>query len=219
MIPVEYENDEFYVIDKPAGLAVQGGQGVSHSLDVDFAAQTGCKVYLVHRLDKDTRGLMMVAKNPVAASKWTKLVGSKAVKKEYVAVCAGRMPSKKGVITEKIVQHGIDKDAVTHYFVENEWSVKIPASTPEENDSEIVMSQIRLKLETGRMHQIRIHLAKQGCPIAGDDQHGNFKVNKKLRKYAGIKRLQLASVKLTVPSEKGELVFELEAPFSEVVQQ
>lgn len=67
-------------------------------------------------------------------------------------------------------------------------------------------------LETGRMHQIRIHLAKNLCPIAGDDQHGNFKLNKQLKKSLGIKKLLLASVKLTVPLKSQNQVFEIPLP-------
>ena len=206
MIPVIYENDEIIIIDKPAGLAAQGGAGIVHSVDRDLAEQVGYKIYLVHRLDKDTSGLMVVTKNPLAAGKWTKLIGSKIARKEYLALCAGRMPSKSGQIKEDIVQHGDTKSAVTHYQVEKEWTV------PYENESgagEIPLSLIRLQLETGRMHQIRIHLAKQGCPIAGDDQHGNFKMNKLLKKVCKIKRLQLAAVRLTIPLEGKERVFEV----------
>lgn len=206
MIPIIYENDEIIIINKPAGLAVQGGQGVVHSVDRDFAEQVGYKIYLVHRLDKDTAGLMVVTKNPVAAGKWTKLIGSKIVKKEYLALCAGKMPANKGVIHEDIVQHGDQKSAVTHYQVEKEWTV------PYENENgsgEIPLSLIRLQLETGRMHQIRIHLAKNGCPIAGDDQHGNFKMNKLLKKVCKIKHLQLSAVRLTIPLDGSERVFEV----------
>lgn len=206
MIPIIYENDEIYIINKPAGLAVQGGQGVTHSLDVEFPKQVGCKVYLVHRLDKDTSGLMIVAKNPAAAGKWTKLIASKTVKKEYAAVCAGRMPSKSGIIKDDVVQHGDVKSAVTHYQVEKEWAVTVPS---DDGEKVIPMTQLRLKLETGRMHQIRIHLAKNNCPIAGDDQHGNFKINKMLKKACGIKRLQLASVRLMLPLEGKDKTFEI----------
>ena len=83
-----YSDEEIYVINKPAGLAVQGGKGITHSLDIDFAKEVGQKVYLVHRLDKETCGLMIVAKNPLAAKKWTKLISSKQVKKEYFAMVA-----------------------------------------------------------------------------------------------------------------------------------
>lgn len=206
MIPIIYENNEIFIIDKPAGLAVQGGQGVTHSLDMEFPKQVGNKVHLVHRLDKDTSGLMIVAKNPVAAGKWTKLIGSRAVKKEYIAICAGKMPAKSGIIKEDVVQHGDVKSAVTHYQVEKEWNVSIPS---DDGEKVIPMTQLRLKLETGRMHQIRIHLAKNNCPIAGDDQHGNFKINKMLKKACGIKRLQLASVRLTLPLEGKDKIFEI----------
>ena len=185
-------------------MPVQGGEKISHSLDQELAKEVGQKVYLVHRLDKDTSGLMIVAKSPAAASKWTKLIGSKEVKKEYIAVCAGSLKQKKGEITEDIIQHGQTKRAVTHYQVEKEWQLE------REGEEAIPMCQIRLQLETGRMHQIRIHLAKQGCPIAGDDQHGNFKLNKILRKVAGIKHLQLFSAKLTLPLDGKPQVFEID---------
>ena len=208
-IPILYEDDEIYIINKPQNLAVQGGQGVAHSLDVEFSKQVGNKVYLVHRLDKDTGGLMMVAKTSMAASKWTKLISSKAVKKEYLALCAGSLSKKEGIINDTVVQHGESKTAITHYKVEKEWSEELHEDKEDVNSpiiDTVKLSLIRLKLETGRMHQIRVHLAKNNCPIAGDDQHGAFRVNKTLKKYLKIKRLQLCSVKLTVPNlvEKGK---------------
>ena len=210
MIPVIYENNEIFIIDKPSGLAVQGGQGVVHSVDTDFAKQTGEKVYLVHRLDKDTSGLMIVAKTSAAAAKWTKIIGSKIARKEYVALCAGRINPKKGIIKENIVQHGEEKTAVTHYSVEKEWTLPYEG---ENGIEELPLSLIRLQLETGRMHQIRIHLAKNGCPIAGDDQHGNFKLNKLLKKICKIKRLQLSAVRLCIPMDGHEQTFEIGLPF------
>lgn len=211
-IPILYDDEEIFVINKPAGLAVQGGQGIKHSLDVDFSEQVGHKVYLVHRLDKDTCGLMIVAKNAVAANKWTKLIGSKIAKKEYIALCVGKMHAKSGVIKEKLVQHGQEKSAITNYTVEKQWK---KSYLVDDVQNEIDFSQIRLVLETGRMHQIRIHLAKQNCPIAGDDQHGNFKINKILKKHFKIKRFLLASVRLTIPINGKDMVFEIENPFLE----
>ncbi len=216
MIPIIYENDEIIIINKPAGLAVQGGQGVVHSVDRDFAEQLGYKIYLVHRLDKDTSGLMIVAKSPVAAGKWTKLIGSKIARKEYLALCAGKMPSKSGVIKEEVIQHGDSKAAVTHYQVEKEWTMPYES---ESSSGEIPLCLIRLQLETGRMHQIRIHLSKNNCPIAGDDQHGNFKMNKLLKKVCKIKRLQLAAVRLTIPLEGKERTFEIPVPFELSVEK
>ena len=74
LIPIIYQNYEIFIINKPAGLAVQGGERITHSLDKDFAEQVGSKVYLVHRLDKETAGLMVVAKSAFAAGKWSKLI-------------------------------------------------------------------------------------------------------------------------------------------------
>ncbi len=200
-LTILYEDEEIFVISKKSGLAVQGGANIKHSIDVDFADEIGQKIFLVHRLDKDTAGLMIVAKNPAAAAKWTKLISGKTVKKEYIAICAGTIEPKKGIICEKIVQHGEEKKAVTNYEVEKEIETECGK-----------LSQIRLLLETGRMHQIRIHLAKNSCPIAGDDQHGNFKLNKQLKKTLGIKKLLLASVKLTVPLQSKNQVFEIPLP-------
>lgn len=204
IIPIIYENSEIFIINKKAGMSVQGGEKIAHPLDEELAKQVGQKVYLVHRLDKDTSGLMIVAKTPAAANKWTKLIAGKEVEKEYIAVCIGTLAQKQGVINEEIVQHGQTKKAVTHYKVLEEQIVEWEGQT-------IVLSKVSLILQTGRMHQIRIHLAKQGCPIAGDDQHGNFKLNKILRKAAGIKHLQLFSVCLTVPLKEGKQSFKIEA--------
>ena len=101
------------------------------------------------------------------------------------------------------------KNPLSHFFnVEQEKQIQ----TEIEGYENLTISYLRLKLETGRMHQIRIHLAKNGCPIAGDDQHGNFKLNKVLRKALKIKSLLLASVRLTLPLNGKEQVFEIELP-------
>ena len=129
------------------------------------------------------------------------------------------MKKKSGVINDTLVQHGDEKAAVTNYIVEKEWEIEERIADKKEFSSEnggepekIKLTLLRLKLETGRMHQIRIHLAKNSCPIAGDDQHGNFKTNKKLRKLCGIKQLQLASVRLSLPLNGKEAVFEIPNP-------
>lgn len=208
LVPIVYENDEIYVINKPSGLPVQGGEKIKHSLDTDFAQQVGQKVFLVHRLDKETSGLMIIAKDSVSSNKWTKLISSKNVTKEYIAICAGRLKQKKGIITENLVQHGEEKTAVTHYNVEKELEFSY-FDEKEQKQSVIPLTKIRLRLETGRMHQIRIHLAKQNCPIIGDDVHGNFKINKILKKQLKVKNLLLSSVRLSLPDNT---VFEIPLP-------
>ena len=116
-IPVLYENDEILIINKPSVVAVQGGQVILHPLDKELPLQLGYPVYLVHRLDRDTKGLMVVAKSPLAAAKWTKLIGGKLVRKEYTAICAGTLNPKKGTLRSAVIQYGDEKPAVTHYEI------------------------------------------------------------------------------------------------------
>lgn len=238
LIPIIYENEEIIVINKAAGMPVQGGEKIVHSLDRELSVQMGYKIYLVHRLDKDTSGLMIVAKSSAAANKWIKLISSHQVKKEYKAVCIGKPKSSSGKIKENIEEFGVKKFAVTEYRLEKSFFVspkKKPADSVEnvsgkpleknqkiavqpeksgglQNGEKIELSLVHLKLETGRMHQIRIHLAKSGCPIAGDDKHGNFRLNKVLRKIAGVKSLLLCSFRLVLPLDEGKREFEIDLP-------
>ncbi|MBP3709381.1 MAG: RluA family pseudouridine synthase [Treponema sp.] len=207
-IPIIYENDEIIIINKPQGVSVQGGAGIAHPLDKEFPKQLGHEIFLVHRLDKDTSGLMIVAKTRKAASMWTKLVASHAVQKEYDAVCIGKFSKKSGTITDTVSEHGVLKNAITHYTVTAEKSIVCA-------DGEMVLlSFVHLVLGTGRMHQIRIHLAKQACPIAGDDKHGNFVHNKLLKKTCGVKTLLLAATSLTLPFDGSSHTFTIPLPDS-----
>lgn len=209
-IGIVYENNEILIVNKPAGVAVQGGTDVAHPLDKELPKKLGYPVYLVHRLDMDTAGLMITAKSPVAAAKWTKLIAEKIVQREYTAVCSGLFKKKHGILSEDIFLQGIRKTAVTHYSV---------LRTAEFfcSDENIPVNIVSLRLETGRMHQIRIHLAKENCPIIGDVKYGDFPLNKKLKKCAGVKRLFLVANKLTVPIEGKRESFEI--PFPEHIEK
>ncbi len=218
---IVYENDEILVINKDAGVSVQGGAGIAHPLDEELSKQMGYKIHLVHRLDKETSGLMVVAKTPAAAGKWISLIAGKKVKKEYTAISFGK-PSvggkkiDKGTLTDKVTKAGKEMSAVTNFQVEKNGIVTVSTVNQETGETvtaDLELSQLHLTLGTGRMHQIRIHLAKAGAPIAGDDKHGNFKLNKIIRKVGG-KTLCLASTRLTIPGdgENKSLVFEAELP-------
>ncbi|MBQ8013476.1 MAG: RNA pseudouridine synthase [Treponema sp.] len=226
-IPVLFENDEIFVINKPAGVAVQGGEGIAHPLDEEFSRQAGFKIHLVHRLDKETCGLMVIAKNPKAASKWIDLIASKKVQKEYTAICFNEplingKKEKSGRISDSVVRKnakgGREQSAVTDFIVEEVFTREVPvfSENPEEIASKLIpitFSKIHLKLGTGRMHQIRIHLASVGSPICGDDKHGNFKLNKLAKKQLKIKNLLLCSSKLTIPTGDGKSqTFQIELP-------
>ena len=217
-IPIIYENDEILIINKPVGLSVQGGEGVSSSVDTVLPTQLGYKVFLVHRLDKETSGLMVVAKTSKAAGKWTNLINQHNVQKEYVALCGGVPKKKSGVFTDSVVQKGREQNAFTEYKLLQSFTIKENNSSDSENQIDIQglenksFSLFSLKLGTGRMHQIRIHLSKAGFPIFADDKYGDFKLNKLLQKKLKIKRLCLASVKLTLPIDKQLKTFTIPYP-------
>lgn len=229
-VPVVYENDEILIINKPAGLAVQGGEGIVHSVDTVLPEQLGYPVHLVHRLDKETAGLLVVAKIPAAASKYITLLQQHDVKKEYAALTAGCPKSPKDRLTDTITKRGREQSAVTFYELaesvavsmpvqqtggsgenaQNAW-VGLPASLLTK-DGKLQFSLFRLTLGTGRMHQIRIHLSQNGFPILADDKYGNFKLNKLLQKQFHIKKLALAAIRLTLPVDGEMMTFEAELP-------
>ncbi|MBQ4378020.1 MAG: RluA family pseudouridine synthase [Treponema sp.] len=221
-IPILYEDDEIFVINKPAGVPVQGGEGIAHPLDEEFSKQVGFRVHLVHRLDKETCGLMVVAKNSKAASKWIELIASKQVQKEYTAICFGEpvingKKQKSGTISGSVIKKNgknqREQAAVTNFVVEEVGSTTLTDQTVTAEQKTLTFSKIHLKLGTGRMHQIRIHLASAGAPICGDDRHGNFKFNKLAKKYLKIKNLLLCSSRLTIPLKDGKTkTFEIELP-------
>ncbi|MCR5621317.1 MAG: RluA family pseudouridine synthase [Treponema sp.] len=234
-VSILFENSEILLVNKEAGVSVQGGAGVAHPLDEELSKELGYKIHLVHRLDKDTAGILIVAKSPAAATKWIGLIGSKEVSKEYTAICigkpAGGKAGQEGTLEGTVEAHGRTQKALSRYRVERTGLVPFPQAEgspcpPEAADEKsdgksdgkipgspdgIPLCLLSIRIETGRMHQIRIQTAQAGFPIAGDDQHGDFKKNKMLRK-AGIKKLMLASTRLTIPLD-GELkTFEIPLP-------
>ncbi len=216
-----FENDELLLINKPAGVSVQGGANIFHPLDEELSKQLGYKIHLVHRLDRETSGILLVAKDSASAAKWTKLFAQREVKKEYVAFCTGipspdgKSPKMEGTLKGTVEAHGRTQTAELHYKVESVAEIDFPCDGKTEDykigADKITLSKIRIKLGTGRMHQIRIQMAKAGAPLAGDDKHGDFKANKRLRKI-GIKKLCLAAVKLTLPLDGKERTFEIPLP-------
>jgi len=196
-IKILYEDEHCLVIDKPAGLAVQGGKGVKSSVDTILVEMRAPAPLLVHRLDKDTSGVLLTAKTKEDAARFSRLLGTdRQAIKQYIAVCAGSPVKKEGIITEDLMIKGSLKKSETRYKVlkSGEFSV------------------LELELGTGRMHQIRRHLALSGNPVLGDDKYGDFALNKKLRKEAGLKRLLLHSSRLVI---KNEFQLDVTAPLPE----
>lgn len=185
-----FENQDIIAIIKPCGVAVQGGAGISNPLIDDIDRIYSKKHFLIHRLDKDTEGILIVGKTSTAAAKYSKILNSPETKKEYIALVSGNVESSSGTIKIPLEKDGRLVNAVSKYKV-----------LEKKSD----FTKLAVSIETGRMHQIRIHMAKAGHPIIGDDKYGNFKLNKELKKNMGVKKLMLAAIKLELyisPVEK-----------------
>lgn len=208
---VVFEDSEIVIVNKNAGLATQGGAGVVHSLDVELSRYLGHKAHLVHRLDKDTAGLIVVAKDSRAAAKWSAVLSQGQVKKEYIAVCFGYpvvrgMRRQSGTLESQVASRARLLAATTHFQVEKTATLSVPST-----DDAVDLCVIRAVLGTGRTHQIRLQLAQALCPVVADDKHGDFAQNRLVRKLK-IKRLQLAAVRLDLPLEGKVRTFTVPLP-------
>ena len=208
---IVFEDSEIVIVNKAAGLATQGGAKISRSLDVELSRYLGRKAHLVHRLDKDTAGLIIVAKDSRAAAKWSALISSGHVRKEYIAVCFGYPDVEgrrrvSGILKGQMRFRGRLLDAVTHFRVECTGELPLP-----DTQETLSLCVVRAVLETGRMHQIRVHLAAVRCPIVADDKYGDFAQNRAARKL-GINRLHLAATALSLPLGGGRRSFEVPLP-------
>ena len=199
-----YEDDALLVIDKPAGIAVHGGSGVSFGvIEQSRRARPEARyLELVHRLDKDTSGLLMIAKKRSALVKLHEAIRNDHPKKIYLALGVGKLPNDSfhvklplfkytGAQGEKMVRVSEDgQSAHTIFRVLNRFSDDLLHQV---GLSHLTLVQATLK--TGRTHQIRVHLQSQQCPIAGDERYGDYQANKRLQKL-GLKRMFLHAAEL-----------------------
>ncbi|MDR3324590.1 MAG: RluA family pseudouridine synthase [Spirochaetaceae bacterium] len=194
-IAILYEDQRCLVLNKPAGLPVQGGERVKTSLDALLAREYDPPPRLVHRLDKDSSGVILVAKTPLDAAHYSKIIAGGRAVKEYLAVVACDVDPhapRAGVIKTTLSVKGRDK------YAETGWRILRQTHAPEG-----AWTTLRLRLHTGRTHQIRRSLAQEGRPILGDDKYGDFALNRRLRKERGLKNLLLHSARLAIPQSDG----------------
>lgn len=179
-LDVLYEDDDIIVINKPKGMVVHPGNGNQDGTLVN-AVLARCKGSLsgiggqirpgiVHRLDKDTSGVIIVAKNDKAHIEISRQIQNREVKKTYYALVRGKVPENEATIKMPIGRSKLDrkkmavckdgKEAITHFKVMKRWDE---------------YTLLEVKIETGRTHQIRVHMAQIGYPVVGDMVYSNGK--------------------------------------------
>ena len=200
--PVLLEDDSLLAIDKPASVAVHGGSGVSFGVieQLRQARPTAKLLELVHRLDRDTSGILLVAKKRSALKHLQDQFRERETGKTYLALVQGDWPDRLKVIDQPL-----------HKFLlpDGERRVRVTTAEDPEGLRSITLVKVAQRLpgatllevtiKTGRTHQIRVHLAAQGHPIAGDDKYGDFEWNRRLLKPAAgpaLKRMFLHAWRL-----------------------
>jgi 23S rRNA pseudouridine955/2504/2580 synthase len=178
-----YEDDFFLAIDKPAGVAVHGGSGVSFGVIEQLRqARPDAKfLELVHRLDKETSGLLLIAKKRSTLVALQNQLRERETGKTYAALVIGNWPASCKVI-----------DVALHKFINAEGERRVETVVPDHAQGRRSITLVKIAqafgsytlldvtIKTGRTHQIRVHLTGQGYPIAGDDKYGDFPLNKTL---------------------------------------
>jgi 23S rRNA pseudouridine955/2504/2580 synthase len=207
---VVFEDEAIIVLDKPAGVAVHGGSGVSFGVieQLRRARPEARFLELAHRLDRETSGLLLVAKKRAALTRLHDMFRDGLIAKRYLALVKGRW--------RNVLQH-VRLPLHKHTGADGERRVSV---SPEGKAAHSVVrlaarwenfSLVEVELKTGRTHQIRVHLTHLGFPLAGDDKYGDFSLNRDLQK-AGLKRMFLHAARLALPHPLTGHRLELSSP-------
>jgi len=195
-LPVVYEDAALLVVDKPSGVAVHGGSGVSYgAIESLRAARPQARfLELAHRLDRDTSGLLIIAKKRSALIELHRMLREGEVEKVYVALAAGRWRGGARELRDSLHKH-VTSSGERRVSVRADGKEAATAVRPLLVSEDL--SLLELRLLTGRTHQIRVHLAHAGHPVIGDDKYGDFELNRALAKE-GAKRLFLHARRLAL---------------------
>ncbi len=188
--PILLEDEHLLAISKPAGVAVHGGSGISFGVieQLRMARPQAKFLELVHRLDRETSGILLVAKKRSALTNLQNQFRERETGKTYLALVVGAWPANKKVLDKPLHKYLLP----TKDGSEGERRVKVTTKDDPEGMKSVTLVKIRqtfagftlleVTIKTGRTHQIRVHLASEGHPIAGDDKYGDFELNKALQK-------------------------------------
>jgi 23S rRNA pseudouridine955/2504/2580 synthase len=210
--PVLFEDEHLIAVDKPAGVAVHGGSGVSFGVieQLRRARPQQRLLELVHRLDKETSGILLVAKKRSALTALQSQFRARDTGKTYAALVVGRWPAGSKVI-----------DVPLHKYLTAEGERRVRATADGRRSITLVnvvreferFTLLDVTIRTGRTHQIRVHLAHEGHAIVGDDKYGDFALNKELaRAPHRFARMFLHARRLAFDHPAGGERVELESP-------
>lgn len=203
--PILFEDDHLIAIDKPSGVAVHGGSGVSFGVieQMRMARPLSKFLELVHRLDRETSGILLIAKKRSALTHLQNQFRERETDKTYLAMVAGSWPANKKVLDKPLHKYLIEGKAGTPSLGERR--VKVVSKDDPNGMPSVTLVKVRpsstsaftvleVTIKTGRTHQIRVHLSSEGYPIVGDDKYGDFELNKALMredKLPALKRMFL----------------------------
>jgi 23S rRNA pseudouridine955/2504/2580 synthase len=211
--PIVFEDDALLVIDKPAGVAVHGGSGVSHGVIEQLrAARPGALfLELVHRLDRDTSGLLMIAKQRKALVRLHAMLREGGGDKHYLALVQGNVLNDRQHLKQSLAKW-TTQSGERRVKVDSEGQVAHTVVTCLKRFGEY--SLVDAELKTGRTHQIRVHLAHAGHPIVGDDKYGQDETQALFKSKWGFDRMFLhaARLSLTHPLTGEKLALEAALP-------
>lgn len=195
MVPIFAENHSVILCEKPAGVLSQPSPAQRESILSLLEAQCGCAVYPIHRLDREVGGVMVFAKTQAAAAVLSAAVQQRTLQKEYLAVVRGRPEAPSGTFTDLLFKDsGRGKSFVVTRMRKGVKEASLAYEALAENGG---CTLVRVRLHTGRTHQIRVQFSSRGMPLLGD------------RKYGGpaAPGLALWSCKLAFPGGKGVAAF------------
>jgi 23S rRNA pseudouridine955/2504/2580 synthase len=210
------EDEDLLIVDKPYGVAVHGGSGISSGVIEQVRhARSGIRfLELVHRLDRDTSGVLVLAKKRSALTALHAQLRDGAVKKHYLVLVLGTWKDAKRNVRLALHKY-VSASGERRVVVDQEGAQAHTVFRLERNFPGF--SLLDAELKTGRTHQIRVHLAHLGFPIAGDDKYGDFDANKRLTKQ-GLKRMFLHAASLEFRHPRSGEPVRVQAPLAPELQ-